>query len=221
MNEFINTIKNTLVAILVLFFGVFMIVVLFVILELFWHNYKQSNLLDWQNVVFDKDKTYVLEVDHRFSGRGQSLDFIKLNLSENDDKSTYLIKNQLVKIKETNLSYQSHKITYYPINNLKAQMAIDGKKPYYHLTGARLSENGQEFFVNTPVKFNTNKNKASYFATLFVCFILVFVIVFSIKFNKEVDGFFNKFIIFFRKNNGIIDNLIAIFPYISPNGLLK
>lgn len=212
MNEFITTIKNTLVAILVFFFGIFANIVLFVVLELFWHNYKQSNLLDWQNAVFDKDKTYVLEVDNRFSGRGaSSLDFVKLSLSENGDKSTYLIKNQLVKIKETNLSYQSRKITYYPINDLKAQMAIDGKKPYYHLTGARLSENGQEFFVNTPVNFNANKNKASYFATLFVCFILAFVIVFSIKFNKEVDGFFNKFIIFSAKTMGLLITLLLFF----------
>lgn len=212
MSDFFDTIKNTIIAILVFFVSIFSVVILFIILELFWHNYKQSNLLDWQNAVFDKNKTYILEVNNRFSGRGaSSLDFVKLSLSENNDKTTYLIKNQLVKIKETNLSYQSNNIAYYPIVDLKAQMAIDGKKTYYHLMGARLSQNNQEFIIKTPVDFNANKHKASYFTTLFVCFILAFIIVFALKFNKDIDGLFNKTINFSIKIFGLLISLLLFF----------
>ncbi|WP_066801925.1 hypothetical protein [Moraxella oblonga] len=212
MSDFINTIKNTIISILLFFVGIFSVVVLSIILELFWHDYKKSNLLGWRNVVFEKNKTYILEINDDFSDRrGRGLDFVRLSLSENDNKNTYLIKNQLAKNKEINISYQHNNTTSYHINDLKVQMAIDGKKSYYHLVGGKLSENGQEFFINTPVDFNARKNKANYFVVLFTGFILVFIIFFGLAFNKEIDGYFNKFINFSIKTMALLITLLLFF----------
>lgn len=56
--------------------------VLFVLLEIFWHNYQYSNLTKWQDVSTNNQTIYTLKEDNSFSKNANNTNILKVGITE-------------------------------------------------------------------------------------------------------------------------------------------
>ncbi|MDO5050456.1 MAG: hypothetical protein Q4D68_01835 [Moraxella equi] len=201
-----DKIKNISLVLMLSICMAFSSLVLFVLLEIFWHNYQYSNLTKWQDVSTNSQTVYTLKADSSFSKKANNTNILKVSITEDKgSEQVVFIKNQRVKISETNIDYKTGGIIYYQIDNINLKSTIDSyPKQYYHLSSARVVNNDKNIFFDTPHDYNAKKDKSIYFLTLSICGILIFIISIALIYSKKSSqGYLHR----------IIDKIMIIFNF--------
>ncbi|WP_167346519.1 hypothetical protein, partial [Moraxella lacunata] len=164
------------------------------------------NLTKWQDVKTDNQTIYTLKVDNSFGKKASNINILKISVTEDkDNEQVIFIKNQKVKISETNIDYKTGGIIYYQIDNINLKATIDSyPKQYYHLSSARAVDNDKNIFFDTPHHYNAKKDKSIYFLTLSICGILTFIISTALIYSKKSSQDYL---------HRIIDKIMIIFNF--------